>query len=221
MKIYKQNYSPLWSLFTLVLALSLLSSCSQSGSTSTVNEKIEPSAEASNHTPAIEVKPLAVFGSFIPSGWMGDGEDAQRRYLDLDEASATKPHSGSSCVKINYKKAGPERWAAIYWQNVPDNFCKSPGEDLSKEGFTKIVFWVRGDKGGELAEFKAGGIKNCENGGQYKDSFQTRTKRITLEKEWKKDSLDLRGMDLSSVIGGFCWSSPKPSTIYLDDVSFQ
>ena len=139
----------------------------------------------------------------------------------MDESWTSDPHSGSACVKITYKKAGAKNFAGIYWQNVPNNFCKSPGEDFSGKGFTKITFWAKGKNGGEIAEFKAGGIKNCNNGGLFEDSFETRAKRVNLETTWKEYTIDLAGMDLTSVIGGFCWSSPKPSTIYIDDVMYQ
>jgi hypothetical protein len=166
---------------------------------------------------------LSVFENFIPSGWMGDGEDPDRRFIQFDESNKSNPHSPSTCVKVTYVQRGTAGWAGIYWQNKPDNWCRSPGEDFSKKGFSKITFWARGETSGEHVEFKAGGNK-CKDGGDYSDSFETGIKRIYLDTIWTQYTIDLAGKDLKSVIGGFCWSAPAPSsqmTFYIDDVYYR
>jgi hypothetical protein len=168
---------------------------------------------------------LSVFENFIPSGWMGDGEDPGRQWLDLDESSTSNPHSTPSCVKVSYRSGGTQGWAGIYWQNVPNNWCRSPGADFSQRGFTRISFWAKGENGGEVVEFKAGGIRNCAAGGDYSDSFETGVRRITLDTVWRQYSFDLSGKNLNSVIGGFCWSAPAPAAgnkiFYIDDVYYH
>ena len=49
---------------------------------------------------------------------------------------------------------GKKKWGGVYWQNKPDNWGHRPGNDYSGEGFTKITFWARGEKGNEVVEFK-------------------------------------------------------------------
>ncbi len=172
---------------------------------------------------ALAVDSLSVLERFIPSGWMGDGEDPERRWVDFDEASKTKPHSGSTCVKCTYRPGGGRGFAAIAWQNLPDNWCYSPGRDYSAKGFTQITFWARGEAGGELIRFSAGGEK-CKNGGTYFNSFQTLPLSVTLEQEWKKYTIDLEGYSLKSVLHGFVWSAPMPKdtiVFYLDDIYFR
>jgi hypothetical protein len=177
-----------------------------------------------NNQPTPKTDSISVFEDFFPTGWMGDGEDASRRWLNLDESWKTRPHSSPACVKVTYRPGGTKGWAGIYWQNQPNNWCRSPGENFTNRGFTKIIFWARGEIGGELVEFKAGGINNCNNGGTYHDSFETKAKRITLDSAWKEYTIDLKGKDLKSVIGGFCWSTPAPASqmiFYIDDVYYK
>ena len=50
-------------------------------------------------------------------------------------------------------------------------------------------------------------------------------KEIML-KDWREYSIDLRGKDLSSIIGGFAWiasvdANPGPCTFFLDNIRFE
>ncbi|MDP2943255.1 MAG: hypothetical protein Q8O36_07130 [Candidatus Omnitrophota bacterium] len=155
---------------------------------------------------------------YIASGWMGDYGD-----LKLDLACKDAPHSGVSCIKVTYsgeQKQGAG-WTGIYWQNPANNWGTKPGGyDLS--GASKLVFWVKGTKGGEiLSEVKIGGIT-----GEYSDSDSASIGPITLTKEWKEYKIDLKGKDLSYISGGFCWSAsaadnPEGFTIYFDDIYYE
>src|SRR6266404_2661022 len=53
---------------------------------------------------------------------------------------------------------------------------------------SKVIFWAAGQKGGEIVEFKAGGVtgKTCQ------DSFEASTGQIALTKEWKRYEIPLR-----------------------------
>ena len=159
---------------------------------------------------------------FYATGWMGDGEQGTK-YLELIEAWQEDPQSIPYCYKIIYKKFGTEKWAGIYWQNEPDNWGDKPGEDLSEKGYNTVIFWARGEKGGEIVEFKIGSINTP--GKKYKDSFTSKSKKIILEKEWRRYHLSLINKDLSCVIGGFCWvanksGNPNGLIFYLDDIQY-
>ena len=154
---------------------------------------------------------------FIPSGWMGDYGD-----ITLDENWQENPHSGETCIKITYsaKATQGNRWAGIYWQNPANNWgTVDGGFDLT--GASKLTFWARGEKGGEKAEFKVGGIRN-----RYSDSAVAGLGPVVLSKEWRKYEIDLKGKDMSYIIGGFCWvtnqvSNPEGCTFYLDDIKYE
>ncbi len=155
---------------------------------------------------------------YIPSGYMGDWGD-----LKVDESCKEDSYSGETCIKIVYtgKCSKRARWAGIYWQNPMNNWgTKDGGYDLT--GATKLTFWARGEKGGErIEEFKVGGIM-----GKYSDSDSVSIGPVILTKEWKKYTIDLRGKDLSYIIGGFCFvlnvdNNPQGCTFYLDEIKFE
>jgi hypothetical protein len=155
---------------------------------------------------------------YIPSGWMGDYGD-----IKYEGASKEDPYLGDTCVKIIYnaQKAQGSGWAGIFWQNPANNWgTVDGGFDLSKA--TKLTFWARGAKGGErIEEFKVGGIM-----GEFSDSDSAVIGPVILEKEWKQYEIDLRGKDMSYIIGGFCWSAnvdnnPEGATFYLDEIRFE
>lgn len=160
----------------------------------------------------------SVSNHYIPSGWMGDSSD-----LKIDVGSLENPYFGKSCLKITYlnKASNGARWAGMYWQNPPNNWGGVDGGlDLSKA--TKITFWARGDKGGErIEEFKMGGLM-----GEYSDSDTAAVGPVVLDKEWKQYVIDLKGKDISYVIGGFAWSTnldvnPDGAIFYLDEIKYE
>ncbi len=158
--------------------------------------------------------------SFQPSGWMGDVKS-----IDLNKACETKPHSGETCTRIDYdpRRSSRRGWAGIYWQYPLNNWGEYPGYKLSSA--VKISFWARGEKGGEKAEFKVGGISNPTK--PHRDSFGPLTTGVlSLTREWKKYAVSLKDRDTSNIIGGFCWAvsrmrNPKGCTIYVDDIVFE
>ena len=166
---------------------------------------------------------LDIENVFTASGWMGDGEYG-RKYIEFNGAYETDPHSGPTCIRIQYT-FGPYRWAGIYWQNKPDNWGNKQGNNYSKKGFKKLIFWARGETGKEIVEFKAGGISNAQK--PYKDSFKETSGRTKLSKDWKQYTIDLKHANLSSVIGGFCWvasndyNNKRSITFYIDDIYLE
>lgn len=152
---------------------------------------------------------------FIPSGWMGD-HDA----IKLNAAWKKTPHSGETCIRIDYSSKGKQAWAGIYWQNPADNWgeAKKGGFDLREA--KELSFWARGENGSEVVEFKMGGIS-----GPHGDSDGATIGETSLTKEWQKYTIDLKGKDLSYIIGGFVWvasrsNNPKGLTFYLDDIVY-
>lgn len=156
--------------------------------------------------------------NYVPSGYMGDFGD-----IKLNDNYRIDPHSGRSCIQIEYLAEASQGagWMGIYWQNPPENWGDQPGGyDLT--GHTKLTFWAKGDRGGEIiSEFKMGGI-----GGEYFDSDSTGDGPFVLTDEWKQYELDLRGLDLSYISGGFCLSArlsdnPDGFIIYLDEIRYE
>ncbi|MBU4252680.1 MAG: hypothetical protein KKC39_03960 [Candidatus Omnitrophica bacterium] len=155
---------------------------------------------------------------FIPSGYMGDFGD-----IKYNGASKEDAYLGDTCIKIIYsgKAAQGARWAGIFWQNPANNWGSvDAGFDLSLA--TKLTFWARGAVGGErIEEFKVGGIM-----GEFSDSDSATIGPVLLNKEWTQYTIDLKGKDMSYIIGGFAWSTnvdnnPEGATFYLDEIKFE
>jgi hypothetical protein len=130
-----------------------------------------------------------------------------------------------ACYKWSYKP-GPKGWAAVGWQFPQNNFGEKPGKNLT--GYSRVTFWVKGDKGGEYLIFKAGGHTNPEF--RYQASFEAETDMITLTRDWQKHEIDLShlppGKDLSNVPCAFVWvaremENPDGCTFYLDDIWYE
>jgi hypothetical protein len=160
----------------------------------------------------------SISNHFIPSGWMGDSSD-----LKIDTGSLENPYFGKTALKITYdnKASNGARWAGMYWQNPPNNWGGVDGGfDLSKA--TKVTFWARGAKGGErIEEFKIGGIM-----GEYSDSDSAGIGPVMLEQDWKQYTIDLKGKDISYMIGGFAWATnldvnPDGAVFYLDEIKYE
>ena len=158
---------------------------------------------------------------YIPSGWM---PATAARDIKLDTNWQNYPFSGDTCIRVGYENKSGTRWAGIFWQNPANNWGTVPDAGFDLQGAGKLTFWARGDKGGELiTEFKMGGLAS----GEYFDSDSASLSQTQLTKEWKKYEIDLRGKDLSYVIGGFCWSTsidvndPKGIVFYLDEIKYE
>jgi len=155
---------------------------------------------------------------FIPSGWMGDYGD-----IKLNDQALDSPHSGTTSIQFTYtaKKAQGQGWAGVYWQNPANNWgSKKGGFDLT--GMTKLTFWAKGAKGGEVIQkFTVGGIK-----GTYPDSATVEMGPAELTDSWKQYTINIAGKDLSYISGGFGWVTnadlnPEGCIFYLDDIKFE
>ena len=154
---------------------------------------------------------------FIPSGYMGDTSD-----ITIIGMYKQKPGKGASCMKIKYsgKASGGQKWAGVYWQDPANNWGTVKGAGYNLTGAKKVKFMARGDKGGEVVEFKSGGIS-----GEFPDSYRAESPIITLTPEWQEYAIDLEGQDLSTVIGGFIFAvakdkNPEGAVFYLDEIRF-
>lgn len=161
--------------------------------------------------------PIDVGTTWSASGWMGCGEFGEP-FVNFTQNWRTNPKSPPACIKIRTepcpgKPADKRSFAGIYWLYRPNDWHK--GADLT--GYSKLTFWARGETGTEMVEFKIGG----------QDDSDTRTIGETpLEKAWKQYAIDLSGMDLKHIAGGFAWvtsmkNNPSGATFYLDDVRIE
>ncbi len=155
---------------------------------------------------------------FIPSGWMGDYGD-----IKFNDGWTEDSYNGRTCIKVTYTAQAKQGagWAGIFWQNPANNWgARDGGFDLT--GAETLTFWAKGENGSEVInEFKIGGIT-----GEYADSDSAGIGPVVLTGEWKRYTINLEGLDLSYISGGFCWSlskmeNPEGVTFYLDEIRYE
>lgn len=170
--------------------------------------------EVSNCPDPLELSaPVNIATYFIPSGWMGDGE--QGDYVTIDVNFPDSPNNDPPSTKWSYKK-GPVGWAAVAYQYPENNWGDCKGIDIKDAKL--LSFYAKGDKGGEPIDFKIGSTGSP--GKPYKDSLYV-SKRVSLTNKWEKYQIDLSGKDTSCVISGFVWATNQPVTFYLDDILIE
>ena len=150
---------------------------------------------------------------YAASGSMGNMKAAK-----VDDGCRSNPHSGTTCIRIEYKDDGD--WAGVAWQDPANDWGTAPG-GWNLTGAKKLVFWARGDKGGEIAGFKFGILESDK---KYPDSATGGLDGVELTTEWKEYSIDLTGKDLSCLKTGFVWTvvgQGKPVVFFLDDIRFE
>lgn len=200
---------------TLTLASSVVPLFAQSSSV--------PSSKANSCASGFVLPaPLDVEKEFIASGWMGDAEKG-KQFLQMLSVAAEKARTGdgnSLVTKFRYQ-AGSIGWAGVYWQWPANNWGDKPAKQI--QGASKISFWAAGQKGGEIVEFKAGGI----TGKQCRDSFEVSLGQVALTKEWKNYEIPLRrSQSALAVVGAFAWvatsdANPGGLTFYIDSIRYE
>lgn len=163
---------------------------------------------------------------YVPSGVIGDGDDVT--FTDCAPSGrddGQDPAQIDYAVRVDYKPSiSGSGWVGRYWQNPADNWGDKEG-GLDLRGFTALTLFAKGEHGGERVHFFSGGIVGKPGDG-YPDSLTKREITVTLDRTWQKYVIDLRGGDLSRVVGGFGWSAsradnPDGAVFYVDDIQFD
>lgn len=165
--------------------------------------------------------PFAINGYYYASGFMGDDTEHIGEHIKLNAQSTANCHPDPTCMRFQYLP-GRFSWAGVYWQSPANNWGDQPGRKI--EGAQKLLFWARGESGGELISFRVGGIQ----GKKYQDSLDVAMdpSPLKLTNQWQQYQIDLKGTDMSSVIGAFSWSiardgNPQGATFYLDGIRIE
>jgi hypothetical protein len=163
---------------------------------------------------------------FAPTGRDGvprPGTMIEGQRLTQIEESTSDPHSGPRCLRIAWRPAFSTAWSAVYWQYPYDNQGLVEGLDLT--GATQLTFWVRGERGGEVAEFRFGGYNRPRRRDRpFGDSCEAiSTGHMELSANWEQYTFSLQHLDLRNIICGFYWrtqssANPEGCIIYLDDI---
>jgi hypothetical protein len=174
--------------------------------------------------------PFFVSDQFIPSGFMNDpnGITLSSGANGGATCPTRAPTAGGDCYVIQWASTGAA-WAGVYWQYPSNNWGTEPGLTIAS-GATQVTFYARGDQGGEVIQFKVGGINDPLNAttGTYGDSFAIASPVETLTTDWQQYTLSLQGTTyMDGVLGGFCWVASATDAgnsnikFYVDDLQWQ
>jgi hypothetical protein len=150
---------------------------------------------------------------YMPSGWMGNTKS-----LKFDPACPIKPHSGQTCIKIEY--TATDQWAAIAWQHPETDFGDKPG-GWNLTGAKHLSVWLRGETGREKVTIEFGILGKDK---KFPDTAKGKLENVALSTEWRQFRLDVTGKDLTRIKTGLVISlrgEGKPTTIYLDDCRYE
>lgn len=153
--------------------------------------------------------------NFVPSGYMGDVGDLRVM------GSYTNVHQeGYPSLKVQYLAVGEMAWAGLVWQNPANNWGEQDG-GYNLSNARRLSFWAKGETGGEVVEFKLGGMAS-----KHPDSDSISTGNVTLKNEWTRYSLDLGAGNLVYISAGFGFvvkqdADPNGCTFYLDDIRYE
>lgn len=155
--------------------------------------------------------------SFIPSGWMGDAKS-----IKLDPDFLEKPQSGKTCMRCEFSSANG--WGGVAWQNPEQDWGDKKG-GFNLTGAKQLVFFARGEKGGEEVSFGFGLIGKEK---RYFDTAKRSLGKIKLTRDWEKYIIKLDDLkpneNLTRIKIGFNWtvaSSGQPIIFYLDNIQYE
>jgi hypothetical protein len=158
-------------------------------------------------------------------------------HVEMNGSWTATKHSGATAIRCEYHADSPDGFGGFYLQNGTltgtqtkpvANFGTVPNAGMDLTGATTLRFWARGHSGGEQVEFFLAGVGHEPSPQPYPDSSERRPSQGTLTAlttQWTQYSIDLTGMDLSYVLGGFGWvadteHNPSGGVFYLDDIEY-
>jgi len=146
------------------------------------------------------------------------------------------PHAGATAIRAEFQGAN---FGGFYLLNgilgtgdtsPHPNFGTEPNAGIDLTGATALTFWARGQNGGETIEVFMGGVGRDSVTGQptspHPDSTPVVKHTFVLTTQWTQYSLDLTGLNLGYVLGGFGWvasdtANPGGAVFFLDDIQYE
>ena len=189
-----------------------------------------PSTSITIKVSGVAAIPLDAVG--IPAGWMSGGSNP-KTFINMTGGEQGECHTNANCLKFTYKIGGswngilwwplkcgesgtPEAWEKVKAGTCGINVLETGGSLTAISSFT---FWARGDKGGEVIEFKVGDIAIPPSPGRGLGD-------VTLTSDWKQYQIDLDGVDLTNATALFTWvatddKNNNGAVFYLSEIQFE
>jgi len=124
----------------------------------------------------------------------------------------------NSFIKISYR---PTDWDKYGWSSISWMISNNEEESYNMLEAKRVVFLARGDTGGEIVQFEIGSISEIQD-----KVTSTSTGALILTNNWQEYSIDLEGVDLSSLKVAFSLIINKidnlnGADIYLDEIRYE
>jgi hypothetical protein len=162
----------------------------------------------------------------------------QNAAVAINGSWVDNPHSGATAIRAELDDTTGTNFGGFYFLNgvlpagatapIP-NFGEVGNAGIDLSGATALTFWARGQRGGEKIVFLLGGVGRDPDTGQptapFPDSSPAVKRAVTLTTACRQYSVDLHGLDLHHVLGGFGWiasavDNPGGAVFFLDDISY-
>lgn len=155
--------------------------------------------------------------TFIPSGWMGDAKS-----IKLDPASMARPQTGATSLRCEFTAVSG--WGGVAWQHPAQDWGdRRGGFDLT--GAKRVVFYARGEVGGEEVSFGFGLIRSEK---RFFDTAKRSLDKVKLTREWQRFEIPCDNLqpteNLSRIKTGFVWTVASPGhpvVFYLDNIGWE
>lgn len=148
-----------------------------------------------------------------------------------------RPRSGATAIRNEFLPRSRTDFGGFIFQNgiLPAgerkpllNFGEVEDAGLDLSGAESLTFWARGQRGGERVEFFLGGVgwDGSRKVAPFPDSSPAIRIAVTLTRAWKQYRINVRGKNLSYVLGGFGWvasatKNPGNVVFFLDDIQYN
>lgn len=155
--------------------------------------------------------------TYFPSGFMGDVKS-----IKLDLAHPDNPQSGKTNLRCEFSAGSG--WGGVAWHHPAQDWGNQRGGfDLT--GAKRLVFYARGETGGEEVSFGFGGIGTDK---KYFDTARRSLDNVKLTREWRRFEIPLTDLkspeNLTRIKTGFVWTvagAGRPVVFFLDHIHWE
>ena len=154
---------------------------------------------------------------FAPSGYFNGATN-----LKIDTRWTDNPYTGTSCIRVVWDGTpGNDGWLwnGLMFEEPQSYLGQLSGNGYNLTGAKTLIFWARADEPGLKVQFGMGNVNDTS--GEKKQWFE-------LGLYWKKYEIDLTGLDLSNIHGGFLFvvnndndPAPDGTSFYLDKIQYD
>lgn len=164
--------------------------------------------------------------------------------VEMNGSWPIEPHSGATAIRCEFAGSAGPSFGGFYLLNgvLPAgatspqvNFGAIPDAGITalSGAAENLTFWVRGERGGEQIDFFVAGVGRDARSGipiqPYPDSSPRHPpfgSLFVLTTQWQRFTIDVSGLDLAYVLGGFGWAAsskhnPEGAVFYLDDIQYN